>query len=215
MIYNRSRYPRIAAVFRSMKKQQHPLSGKPGPPNKRWCGMFCYPAVLVFVPGAYRRRAVPGRLRASGPQGCNSFPCGRLRPLRAPCATYSVSFFCCRPPWGGTGSAPGFWSAGLPPFSLRTPAAPPRPLRNVQRQFFLLPPAVGNSSIIPPGCKPSVLFRTGQTGLTLSAGCCARSVPSGAAFRRFDRAAVCQRFYSAGFQIPLSAPAAAFCGKFL
>ena len=171
MIYNRSRYPRIAAVFRSMKKQQHPLSGKPGPPNKRWCGMFCYPAVLVFVPGAYRRRAVPGRLRASGPQGCNSFPCGRLRPLRAPCATYSVS--------------------------------------------FLLPPAVGNGSIIPPGCKPSVLFRTGQTGLTLSAGCCARSVPSGAAFRRFDRAAVCQRFYSAGFQIPLSAPAAAFCGKFL
>ena len=100
MIYNRSRYPRIAAVFRSMKKQQHPLSGKPGPPNKRWCGMFCYPAVLVFVPGAYRRRAVPGRLRASGPQGCNSFPCGRLRPLRAPCATYSGSFFCCRPPWG-------------------------------------------------------------------------------------------------------------------
>ena len=83
-----------------MKKQQHPLSGKPGPPNKRWCGMFCYPAVLVFVPGAYRRRAVPGRLRASGPQGCNSFPCGRLRPLRAPCATYSGSFFCCRPPWG-------------------------------------------------------------------------------------------------------------------
>ena len=49
------------------------------------------------------------------------------------------------PPWGGTGSAPGFRSAGLPPFSLRTPAAPPRPLRNVQRQFFLLPPAVGKA----------------------------------------------------------------------
>ena len=118
--------------------------------------MFCCPAVLVFVPGAYRRGAVPGRLRASGPPGCHRFPCGRLRPLRAPCATYSGS--------------------------------------------FLLPPAVGNGSIIPPGCKPSVLFRTGQTGLTLSAGCCARSVPSGAAFRRFDRAAVCQRFYSAAFR---------------
>ena len=172
MKHNRSRYPRIAAVFRSMKKQQHPLSGKNRPAKQK----------LVW------------NVLLSG-SAC--FCSGRI------------------PPWGGTGSAPGFWSAGLPPFSLRTPAAPPRPLRNVQRQFFLLPPAVGNSSIIPPGCKPSVLFRTGQTGLTLSAGCCARSVPSGAAFRRFDRAAVCQRFYSAGFQIPLSAPAAAFCGKFL